>query len=192
MIYTSDNRVLPIAILTAVWSSGKGMLSLMRGFQVIYHIEEHRGYLKSRILASFYTILTMFGFLFSLVVLVFGQKIYSVFLMDIPIFQRIYLLFQYGRFLTTIFILGTIFSCLYHFIPEKGVKWKRSLIFGFGAAVSCTIFSFGFSLYINRWKTSVGYGNIRYVIMIMLWLYFNIQIVLFGVYLQKAYDKHNK
>lgn len=192
MIYTSKNRVLPVAFMIAAWSAGKGMLSIIRGLQVIYQIDEYRSYLKLRMMASFYTILTMVGFLFSLLVLVFGQKIYRIFLMDIPLFQGINRLLQYGRFLTTILVLGIIFSGLYAFVPGKDIKRKKSLLWGFLAAISCTAFSFGFSLYINGWKSPVGYGNIRYIIMIMLWLYGNIYIVLFWAYLQKTYEKWKK
>jgi membrane protein len=175
--------------MIAVWSAGKGMLSIIRGLQVIYQIDEYRSYLNLRMMASFYTILTMVGFLFSQLVLVFGQKIYRIFLMDIPLFQGINRLLQYGRFLTTILVLGIIFSGLYAFVPGKDIKRKKSLLWGGLAAISCTVFSFGFSLYINGWKSPLGYGNIRYIIMIMLWLYGNIYIVLFWAYLQKTYEK---
>ena len=65
-IFLHNKTVLPVALFVAVWSAGRGMLSLIRGLNAIHDITEKRGYIRLRLLASLYTVIMLFGILFTL------------------------------------------------------------------------------------------------------------------------------
>ena len=52
-IYERSSARLSIAIVVLLWSSGKGMLALMRGLNVVNGVTENRGYFFLRLEASF-------------------------------------------------------------------------------------------------------------------------------------------
>ena len=81
-VYTHNAGMLPVAIFIAIWSAGRGMLSMIRSFNEIYGIDEERGYLKLRLIASLYTIILLTAMDF--------KKIYLFSLF----FQQIFVSFQ--------------------------------------------------------------------------------------------------
>ena len=48
-IFTKSAAVVPISGLFALWSSGKGMQSLIAGLNEIYHVKETRNWLTNRL-----------------------------------------------------------------------------------------------------------------------------------------------
>ena len=59
-IFTKSAAVVPISGLFALWSSGKGMQSLIAGLNEIYHVKETRNWLTNRL----YSMLYMFLFIY--------------------------------------------------------------------------------------------------------------------------------
>ena len=72
-IYERSVSTLPVAILVLLWSSGKGMLALMRGLNVVNGVTENRGYFFLRLEASFYMVITVTALFLSLGLSVFGE-----------------------------------------------------------------------------------------------------------------------
>ncbi len=171
-----------VALLLAVWSAGRGMLSMIRGFNGIYDLEEKRGYFKLRIIASFYTVMMLFSILFMLLVLVFGQSIYQWLFGTVVFFQKIAPLFLSLRYVASVLLLGIIFTLLYTFVPGRKESLKHEIFYGFLAALCCTVFSYGFSIYVDYFNGYSAYGSIRTLVVMMFWLYFMFYIVLYGAY----------
>ena len=48
-VFTKSAAVVPISGLFALWSSGKGMQSLIAGLNEIYHVKETRNWLTNRL-----------------------------------------------------------------------------------------------------------------------------------------------
>ncbi len=182
-VYSSSTGMLPIAVLIAVWSAGRGMLSIIRGLNSIHGIVEQRGYFKLRIVSSFYTIILLIGLLFTLVVSVFGRSIYEHFFVPIPILNEIITLVLKLRYFIAIFILSIIFTLLYTYVPDIKTTWKKQFYGGIMAALGCSVFSYCFGVYVDNYNDFSNYGSINIVIIIMLWLYFTMYILLYGAYL---------
>ncbi len=63
-VFTRSAAVVPISALFALWSSGKGMQSLIAGLNVIYHVKETRNWLTNRL----YSMLYMFLFVIAIII----------------------------------------------------------------------------------------------------------------------------
>ena len=162
-VYSNNNGILPVALTLAVWSSGRGMLSLIRGLNEIHGITEKRGYFRLRIVSSFYTVILLIGLIFTLLVSVFGQSKF--------------------RFILAILILSVVFTFLYTYVPDVKTALKNQFYAGVMAALGCTVFSYCFSVYVDNYNDFSNYGSINTVVIIMLWLYFSMYIILYGAYI---------
>ena len=162
-IYSNSNGMLPMAVILAIWSAGRGMLSLIRGLNEIHGITEKRGYIRLRIVSSFYTVILLLGLIFTLVISVFGQSKF--------------------RFFLVILILSIIFTLLYTYVPDRKTFLRKQFYGGSMAALGCSVFSYCFSVYVDNYNDFSSYGSINTIIIIMLWLYFTMYILLYGAYI---------
>ena len=162
-VFSNSNGMLPMAVILAVWSAGRGMLSLIRGLNEIHGITEKRGYIRLRIVSSFYTVILLLGLIFTLVVSVFGQSKF--------------------RFFLVILILSIIFTLLYTYVPDIKTSLRKQFYGGSMAALGCSVFSYCFSVYVDNYNDFSSYGSINTIIIIMLWLYFTMYILLYGAYI---------
>ncbi|MBR2038270.1 MAG: YihY/virulence factor BrkB family protein [Lachnospiraceae bacterium] len=159
-VYSNSTGMLPVAIILAIWSAGRGMLSLMRGLNEIHGITEKRGYFRLRVVSSFYTVILLLALVFTLVVSVFGQ-----------------------RFLLAILVLSIIFTFLYMYVPDIKTSFRKQFYGGVMAALGCSVFSYCFSVYVDNYNDFSSYGSISTIVIVMLWLYFTMYILLYGAYI---------
>ena len=179
-VYDRSAGVLSIAAVITVWTAAKGMLALMRGLNAVNGVTEQRNYFLLRIEASFYTVLMLVGTVLTLVILVFGNKLVEIFFQDFP---KLYVAAQYllpFRFLPIWLLLTLLFAAIYTFVPRIKTKLRLQIPGALFAAVAWSVFSWGFSLYIDFFGGFGMYGNLTTVIIIMLWLYFCMYILLIG------------
>lgn len=179
-VYDRSAGVLSIAAVITVWTAAKGMLALMRGLNAVNGVTEQRNYFLLRIEASFYTVLMLVGTVLTLVILVFGNKLVEIFFQDFP---KLYVAAQYllpFRFLPIWLLLTLLFAAIYTFVPRIKTKLRLQIPGALFAAVAWSVFSWGFSLYIDFFDGFGMYGNLTTVIIIMLWLYFCMYILLIG------------
>lgn len=76
-VFTKSAAVVPISGLFALWSSGKGMQSLIAGLNVIYHVKETRNWLTNRLYSMLYMFLFVLAIIISLLLLVMGNRIHA-------------------------------------------------------------------------------------------------------------------
>lgn len=184
-VYSSSSGILPAAVIVAIWSAGKGMMSMIQGLNSVYEIKEKRGYFRLRIVASMYTLAMLVGIIFVLVVLVFGRTIYDTFLIKITfLYDFIYTVLHF-RFLISVLFLTVLYTLTYTYVPNIKIRIKEQLGCGFLAALASTVFAYGFSIYVDYFNDFSNYGSLSIVIIIMLWLYFTMYIMLYCAYIGK-------
>ena len=66
-VYNQSATLIPVTVLVALWSAGKGVLSVSSGLNAVYECRETRNYIYLRIRASFYTLLFLFAIVLSLI-----------------------------------------------------------------------------------------------------------------------------
>ena len=72
---TNLKKMLPVTVIVALWSAGKGVLSVTSGLNEIYSNTETRNYFYLRLRASLYTVIFLLAIMLSLVISVFGNSI---------------------------------------------------------------------------------------------------------------------
>ena len=72
----SSGTLLSVSAVATVWSASRGALSIISGLNSVYDIDESRNYLVLKIMSCLYTIGFVVIIILSLMLLVFGNKLY--------------------------------------------------------------------------------------------------------------------
>ena len=73
----SGATILSVSVIMTIWTAGKGIMALSDGLNSVQEIEENRNYFILRLKAALYTLLFAIVIIFTVIVLVFGNRIYS-------------------------------------------------------------------------------------------------------------------
>lgn len=191
-IYDRPRGVVPMTLLITIWSAGKGMLALMRALNRINDVLEERGYFRLRIISSFYTIVILLVLVVTFVLGVFGRNILN-WLVDktIGIMEIRSELISFVSFLVMIVISIISFSGIYTYIPNKKLAFIKQIPGAVFVAAAWSIFTFGFSLYIEYFSGFTAYGTLGTIVLFLLWLYFCSYIMLMGAVINWFWENCN-
>lgn len=180
-VYNQSVGIIPITLLIAMWSAGKGVLSMATGLNCINNCPETRNYVYLRIRATFYTILFVVVIILLLVLSVFGNSLNIFILEKVPFLTRIADRLIELRTTITPIVLLCFFLVIYKFLPNREDKWLRQLPGAAFAAVGWMVVSWVFSIYLDVFKGfSTMYGSFTTIVLIMLWMYFCMYCILLG------------
>jgi len=190
-VYERSEGVISFAAIFTVWTAGKGMLALMRGLNAVGSISENRNYVHVRIVACLYTILMLVMVMVSLFVMVFGNRLVEMLLYHMPHLRLLAALLMHFRFLAVWFLLTLLFMAVYAYVPNGKRVFREQLPGASFTAVAWSVFSYGFSLYVDRADYSI-YGSLAMIILLMLWMYFCMYILMVGAYINRYFQPMNK
>lgn len=184
-VYTQSGTVIPVTILVALWSAGKGVLSVTSGLNCIYAKTETRNYFYLRIRASFYTVLFLLAIMLSLILSVFGNSISVMLYEHVPFLSKVVDFIIRIRTLVTLVVLTIFWDLVYKFLPNRKNRAKTTLRRQLPGAVftACgwLLISFIFSVYLDIFTGFTNmYGSLTTIILILLWLYVCMYIILLG------------
>jgi membrane protein len=180
-VYNKSGAVLSLTAITAAWSAGKGVMAIIQALNTINDIEDEKGYVLIRLRAALYTIIFVIAVVLSLIIIVFGNKILKIIEGQYPVVIKLTSLLYDIKNFAVLGVLTLLFWVMFKFIPRKAMKKTRQFPGAFISAIGWTLFSFGFSIYID---VSPGftnmYGSLTTIILVMLWLYGCMFIMLVG------------
>ena len=197
-VYRVSENMIPVTAVVALWSAGKGVLSVTSGLNCIYSNIETRNYFYLRIRASLYTVLFLVAIILSLIISVFGNSISAVVYEHIPFLVKVVDFIMRIRTLVTLIVLTVFWDLVYKFLPNRKHKAKTTLRKQLpGAAFTAfgwQLLSFIFSVYLDVFTGfSTMYGSMTTIVLIMLWLYGCMYIILLGgelnALLERYFDK---
>ena len=183
-VYAKSEGLLPIAVLLTLWTAGKGMLALTRGLNAVGGVKETRNFLWMRLGACFYTAVMLVIVVLCLCVMVFGNRFVDMLLYKMPSLQPLVALLMKFRFLAIWVLLTFLFAAIYSYVPNGTLKFRAQIPGAALTAVGWSVFSWGFSLYVD-WTDYSVYGSLALIILSMLWLYFCMYIILVGAYVNR-------
>ena len=180
-VYNQSVAVIPITVLVAMWSAGRGVLAMTAGLNCIYKSHETRNYIFLRIRATFYTVSFLVVIVVTIVVLGFGNSI-SLFVEEhIPIASHVTQFMIEIRTITIFFGLIVFSLCIYKFLPNRKDRLFAQLPGAVFTAAGWLLTSFFVSKYMEIFKGFEDmYGSLTTIVLIMLWLYFSMYIMLLG------------
>uniref|UniRef100_B8HSD7 Ribonuclease BN n=1 Tax=Cyanothece sp. (strain PCC 7425 / ATCC 29141) TaxID=395961 RepID=B8HSD7_CYAP4 len=146
-----------------------------------------RSFLQSRFL-SFAMVLVMgFLLLVSLVLTAALAAIGHFFGNLIPGFM---LLWQTLNFVISLVVITVLFAAIYKVLPDVKVPWKNLWV---GAGVTALLFSLGrflIGLYLGSSGVTSTYGAAGSLVVILIWVFYSAQIILFGAEFTQVYSKY--
>ena len=198
--YEKSVAVFSVAALVTIWSGALGMLSIIRGLNAIYDVEERRNYFFLRFIAALYTIamiIIMVGMLF---IMVFERLVRTVAISHFPKIMFIISLSTYFKFIVVILVATFAFALIYTYVPSARMTFVYQIPGAVFSAVVWYLFSWIFSLYVNHSNYFSIYGSIATPLIMMVWLYFCIYIFLIGAFINRffhpavkvLYDDHHQ
>ena len=124
-VYMTSGTIIPLTILVALWSAGKGVLSVTYGLNCIYQNTETRNYFYLRARACMYTFLFLVAIMLSLVLSVFGNSISVVVYEHAPLISKaIHKIIQL-RIYFTLPLLTFFWDLVYKYLPNRGAEGKN-------------------------------------------------------------------
>ena len=157
----TGTTVSAISIIAALWSSSRGVYSIVIGLNSVYDIDENRNYFAIRLFSLVYTLLFALMISVMLVMWVFGNSLYSYFLQKFPFVVPILGYFMHKRIIFSLIFLTLLFMIIYKWIPNRVSSFRKQ----FPGALIATL----------GWvAVSVG------IMILLLWLYFCMSMVFYG------------
>ncbi|HSE05113.1 MAG TPA: YihY/virulence factor BrkB family protein [Methylomirabilota bacterium] len=94
---------------------------------------------------------------------------------------------ELADFLGSMLVHTLLFAMIFKLLPDAAIRWRDVWV---GAAVTAGLFFVGklaIGLYLGRSEVGAAYGAAGWVILILAWVYYSAQIVLFGAEFTRAY-----
>ncbi|MDR1017563.1 MAG: YihY/virulence factor BrkB family protein [Lachnospiraceae bacterium] len=189
-VYSQSLQIIPVTIIVALWSAGRGVLAISTGLNTILHSYETRNYFWLRLRSTFYTLAWIVVMVLMLVLSVFGSIIKDFLDKKIPFIKNITDQVMEIRLVLTVISLFLLFLFIYKFLPNRKATLKSQVPGALFAMIGWMVVSEIFSVYVKIFKGfSSMYGSLTTIVLIMLWLYFGMYCVLLGGKLNKSIAK---
>lgn len=189
---SGSGALISITTIAALWACSKGILGIIYGLNSVYKTTEKRGYIRLRIVAVFYTIGFIVSLVIALILMVFGNRILDILLMNMPFLANFAHIVRTVRWLVALGFLILFFLFIYTIVPERKTKMKNELPGAIISAVGWLGFSALYSFYIDNFGNhSSVYGSLTAIILFLLWLYFCMIILFFGAEINDMIRIHN-
>ena len=178
---TFGAAIISVSFIGALWSASKGVMSMIRGINTCFNIDDRRSWLHTRLLSCLYTLVSLIIFIFVLLLLVFGSSIYRMILnesKELSSFLSVIVFILRRRFIIGVILLTFLFMLVYKFFPAKFNKFWQMLPGSLLAALAWAGLSEILSIYVKAFPNfTVTYGSLTAFIVLMLYLYFGMYIL---------------
>jgi membrane protein len=94
---------------------------------------------------------------------------------------------ELADFLGSMLVHTLLFAMIFKLLPDAAIRWRDVWV---GAGITAGLFFVGkvvIGVYLGTSEIGVAYGAAGWVILILAWVYYSAQIVLFGAELTRAY-----
>ncbi len=179
--HKTATSVVTVSIAAALWSSSKGVYSIVKGLNSVYDIDDTRNYLILRIFSLFYTVLLAAVLAGMLILWVFGNKLYLYVSTRFPFLATLVSLFIHRRTVVTFIVLVVIFMLTYRFIPGRDHHFLNQYPGAIIAALGWIFVSKLCALYMDNFSNfTYIYGSMAGIMILLIWMYFCMSMIFYG------------
>ena len=180
-----ENKSLGFLILSFIftlWTSSRGIRSLIRWMNKSYKVQETRSFFKVCIISFIFTVSILVLIFSSIILLIYGELI-GYFIFNLIGLNSIFIyIWNILRYIVGVSTLIIILINLYKYTPNKNIKIKDVIPGAIIATLVWLIISFFYSYYTNNYSNyEVIYGSIGGIIVLMTWLYLSSWSILIGL-----------
>jgi membrane protein len=93
--------------------------------------------------------------------------------------------------LASVVVTTALFALLYRFLPDVRLRWRDVTTGAFVTAVLFTVGQQLIGLYLGQSSVSSSYGAAGSVMILLLWVYYSCQILLFGAEFTRVYSERH-
>lgn len=176
--------LLSISALVTIWSAGRGIRYMQKGFNMGYGLETSGGFVIGRLISTVTIILILLLFVAFAVVFGFGALIIELIGESIPLFARFYSFIHGLRWPVTALVLFCTLTVIYWVTPNVKLRLRGVWPGAIFSTIGWLALVQTFTLYLRfSTGTLAVYGSLSAFIVLMLWLNFASIIILVGAVL---------
>lgn len=175
------SNLLSFSFITTVWIASSGFNAVIKALNKAYDADECRPFWKVQLISILSVLGLTFLIIFSLFILVLGNLIKYKFASWFTSINSFYFLWDFLKYLVTLFIMVFVFALLYKITPCKRLTLWNALPGAIFTTIGWIIISMAFSFYVDNFANySRLYGSIGAVIALLVWLFLTSVIILLG------------
>ena len=177
----SSGTVVSVTAVTAIWASSRGVMGLLYGINAVYHTTDDRNWLVMRSVSILYTVMFLILIIATLLLLVFGNQLVAFVEQFFPFLYDFTVGVIFMRAAIIITALTAFFTLVYHVFPNRPSHFFSHLPGALFSAMGWMVFSYAFSYYVNHFGNYASmYGSLTVIVLLILWLYFCMNIIFIG------------
>lgn len=96
------------------------------------------------------------------------------------------------NFAVSLALLTVLFSMLFKWLTDKSLEWRDVWLGGFITALMFNVGKSAIAWYIGSQGLESTYGAAASVVVLLIWVYYSSQILLFGAEITQAYANHRR
>lgn len=173
----TDNNVglLSVGAAGALWAASSGIVALSRALNIVYGVEEKRGFFALRLRAIGMTLVV------GVLGLVAGAMVVAVPSLASHLPSPLSFIVKLLAFPLAGAVMMLVWALIYFVLPDVEQKFKFISPGAIGGVVLWLIASFGFNLYVSNFgKYDATYGALGGVIVLLMWMWISAQVLLIG------------
>lgn len=180
-----------LGIVTLIFAASGVVLQLQDAIDVVWDVKQQPSggiwqTVRTRILSITLLIALVFLLIVSLIV---GAALTALNTYSSALLPPFTYVVRAVNLLVDVGILTLLFAVIFKYLPKAPVRWSDVRV---GAGITAILFvlgQFAITLYLGKMNTSSPYGDAGALIIILLWVYYSAQLVLFGAEFTNVWSK---
>ena len=177
-----------IAILLSIYGAMRGSGAIVTALNVVYNVEETRGFVKTTIVAAALTI----GAVFALLTAMLGISVLSAIEHLLPFSSPpVHILLKILFWILAGAAISLLIALIYRYAPDRPkAKWTWLSPGAIAATLLWVAATVGFGYYVASFGSyNATYGSLGAVVVFLTWLYLSAYILLMGGELNAELEK---
>lgn len=179
-IYSTHFGLVPLTIVTMLWTTSKVMHALTAGLDTICAKRDMRSWVVVRTWSLLYTGLFAIVLIMAAASTAIWQPLRYFLMMYRPHGVGLSAYATFIRTVYTIFVGMLILAAVYKIVPRRKLRYAAQLPGAVLAISAIYVFSIGVSIYVSHFNGFSTYGSLTTLTLIMFWLYFSCWFIMLG------------
>ncbi|HEX8533329.1 MAG TPA: YihY/virulence factor BrkB family protein [Allosphingosinicella sp.] len=177
-----------VALLLSIYGAMRGSSAIVTALNVVYNVEEGRGFIRTTLIAVALTI----GALLAMLVAIIGISVIG-YVEDLLPFSSpaVHVVLKIGFWIAAAAAIATLVALIYRYAPNRPkAKWQWLSPGSIAATLLWVAATVGFGFYVSNFGSyNATYGSLGAVVVFLTWLYLTAYILLMGGELNAELEK---